>query len=248
MRSDENRAVPMRSPVVNSRFAPIIAVLAASSLVALAAAPAASAATLYACVNKRTGAARVFTRKPSCRKHETRVSWNTQGPAGKTGVPGKNGTTGKTGPSGKNGTNGTDGSNGAANGYYASATEFAEFTGKTEFTVLGEAVPAGSYIVSAKTVVSSSAKLSTRAASVCELLVGGVVADTAGWDAGLVEESAKWVGEATLSLDAAVTVKARTTLSLVCSDLSPDASPNTNEQKVGAAFSQMVAGQTTQNS
>jgi len=43
-------------------------------------------------------------------------------------------------------------------------------------------------------------------------------------------------------------VKARTTLSIVCSDLSPDASPNTNEQKVGAAFTQLVAVQTTQNS
>lgn len=100
--------------------------------------------------------------------------------------------------------------------------------------------------MSAKTVVSSSATESVQAASVCELQDGGpgAVADTAGWDAGLVAESTTFVGEATLSLDAAVSLKATTVLSLVCSDLSPD----TNEQKIGAAFSQIVAVQTTQNS
>ena len=238
----------MHSSILNRRLAPVVGALAASLLGVLAAAPQASAATLYACVNRHTGSVRVFTRRPVCRKHEIRVSWNTQGYVGKTGAPGKNGINGKNGANGKNGTNGTNGANGAANGYFVSVPEFTEFTGKTEATVLSEAIPAGSYIVSAKTVVSSSAKASTRAASVCELLVGGVVADTAGWDAGLVEESGKWVGETTLALDAAVTVKARTTLSIVCSDLSPDAAPNTNEQKVGAAFTQLVAVQTTQNS
>jgi hypothetical protein len=234
--------------VLNRRLAPVVGALAASLVGALAAAPQASAATLYACVNRHTGSVRVFTRRPICRRHEVRVSWNTQGYVGKTGAPGKNGINGKNGANGKNGTNGTNGANGAANGYFVSVPEFTEFTDKTEATVLSEAIPAGSYIVSAKTVISSSAKAESRAASVCELLVGGVVADTSGWDAGLVGESGKWVGETTLALDAAVTVKARTTLSIVCSDLSSDASPNTNEQKVGAAFSQLVAVQTTQNS
>lgn len=71
----------MNAPVANHRFGLIVVVLAALSLAAFAAPPPASAATLYACVNKRTGAARVFTRKPTCRRHEMRVSWNTQGPA-----------------------------------------------------------------------------------------------------------------------------------------------------------------------
>jgi hypothetical protein len=235
---------------LNRRLAPVVGVLAASLLGVLASAPQAGAATLYACVNRHNGSVRVFTRRPICRKHEIRVSWNTQGSVGKTGAPGKNGATGKTGPTGKTGLTGPTGPNGAANGYSASAPAFAEFTGKKEATILTKTISAGNYIVSAKTVVSSSATAFTRGAAVCELLVGGpgAAADTAGWDAGLVEESGKFVGESTLSLDAAVTVKATTVLSLVCSDLSPDASPNTNEQKVGAAFSQLVAVQTTQNS
>jgi hypothetical protein len=234
----------VHSSILNRRLAPVVGALAASLLGVLAAAPQASAATLYACVNRHTGSVRVFTRRPICRKHEVRVSWNTQGYVGKTGAPGKTGATGKTGPTGKTGLTGPPGPNGAANGYSASAKE-TEFTGKKEVTVVFKAVPAGNYIVSAKTVVSSSATASIRAAAVCELLVGGpgAVADTAGWDTGLAQESAAFVGEGTLSLEATVTVKAETVLSLVCTDLSPD----TNGQKIAAAFSQIVAVQTTHN-
>lgn len=238
----------MHSSVLNRRLAPLVGVLAASSVGVLAAAPPAGAATIYACVNRHTGSVRVFTRKPICRKHEVRVSWNTQGYVGKTGAPGKTGATGKTGPTGKTGAEGPKGAtgpNGVANGYSASGKEPVEFTGKKEVTVVSKSVPAGNYIVSAKTVVSSSATAAIRAAAVCELLIGGpgTVADTAGWNTGLAQESAEFVGEATLSLEAAVTVKAETVLSLVCTDLSPD----TNTQTIGAASSQLVAVQTAHN-
>ncbi len=235
----------MSSQVTTTRLTAAAGAVATLALAALASSPPASAQTIYACVNKRTGAARLYyTREPRCKRGQARLSWNTQGPAGRNGANGKNGATGKTGPTGKNGTNGTNGNNGAVAGYSASEPAFTEFTGKKEVTILAKTVPAGSYVVSAKTVLSSSATLGIRAAGVCELLNGGAVVDTSGWDAGLVQESTKYIGEATLSLQAAVSVKATTVLSLVCSDLSPDE----DAQLIGAALSQIAAVQTTQNS
>ncbi|MGD0453645.1 MAG: collagen-like protein [Solirubrobacteraceae bacterium] len=235
----------MSSTGISPRITAAAGAVATLALAALVSPPPTSAATIYACVNKRTGAARLFyTKAPRCKRGQARLSWNTQGPAGRNGANGRNGATGKTGPTGKNGTNGINGSNGAVAGYSASEPAFMEFTGKKEVTILAKTVPAGSYIVSAKTVLSSSATLGIRAAGVCELLDGGAVVDTSGWDAGLVQESAKYIGEATLSLQAAVSVKATTVLSLVCSDLSPDE----DAQLIGATFSQIAAVQTTQNS
>jgi hypothetical protein len=238
----------MRSLFTNRRLAPIAGALAAMSLAALAAAPQASATTIYACVNKRTGAARVFTRIPRCSRHERRVAWDTQGPAGRTGATGKTGPTGRTGLTGKNGTNGTNGANGANGavaGYSASQPASVEFTGKKEAPILTKTLPPGNYIVSAKTVVSSTATALTRSAAVCELQGGGptVVLDTSGWDAELADDAGTYLGETTLSLDAAVTLKATTVLSLVCSDLTSDPSGQT----FSAVHSQIVAVETTQN-
>lgn len=233
----------MHSLFTNRRLAPLAGALAALSLAALAAAPQAGAATIFACVNRHSGVARVYTHLPRCRRHETRIAWNTQGPAGKTGPTGKTGPAGKTGPTGKNGTNGL---NGAVAGYSISQSTPTEFTGKKEAPILTKTVPAGSYIVSAKAVVSATAAAAVRAAVVCELLDGGsgAVVDTSGWDTGLVEEvPGKYIGEATLSMNAAVTVKATTVLSLVCSDPTSDPS----EEKLSAADSQIVAVETTQN-
>jgi hypothetical protein len=239
----------MRSPLSNRLLAPIAGALAAVALTALTAAPQAGAATVYACVNRQTHTARIFTRLPVCRRHETRVAWNTQGPAGRNGATGKTGPAGRTGPPGKtgiSGTNGTDGANGAAAGYSASQPASVEFTGKKEVIILTKALLAGSYIVSAKTVVSSTAATAgVRAAVVCELLDGGpgAVLDTSGWDTGLVEDSGSFIGETTLALDAAVTLKATTVVSLACSDQSPEAT----EPKVGASLSQIVAVETALN-
>ena len=100
--------------------------------------------------------------------------------------------------------------------------------------------------MSAKTVVSSRATAAIKAAAVCELLDGGpgAMADTAGWGTETVQEiPSAFIGETTLSLEAAVTFKATTTVSLVCTDRSPDK----EGQKIGAASSQIVAVQTTQN-
>jgi hypothetical protein len=67
----------------------------------------AQASTLFACM-KKSGSAHVFTKKPKCKKGETKLSWNTAGPAG------KNGTSGSNGANGANGANGTNGKDGAA--------------------------------------------------------------------------------------------------------------------------------------
>ncbi|HSZ12930.1 MAG TPA: hypothetical protein VK790_02725 [Solirubrobacteraceae bacterium] len=234
----------MRS-AANRRLTPLAVAIAVPALSALSVASQASAATIYACVNKRTGVARVFTHKPRCRRNETRLLWNTPGPAGRNGANGKNGATGKTGQAGKNGTNGTNGTNGAVNGYSAGKPEFTEFTGK-EAVIVTRSLPAGSYILTAKTVVSATASaVPIRAAAVCVLLDGGLAPlDSAGWNTGLVEDSGKLIGETTLSLAAAVTLKATTFVSLACSDLSPQE----HELKIGAAFSQIVAVQTALNS
>lgn len=79
-------------------------VLAAGAILlgALASAPQAGAATLYACI-KKNGTAHIYAKKPKCKKHETKLSWNTEGPAGKNGTNGangKDGATGKEGPAG----------------------------------------------------------------------------------------------------------------------------------------------------
>jgi hypothetical protein len=79
---------------------------------ALAVAPEAGAATLYACV-KKNGTPRVLTtKKPKCKKGETKLSWNIEGTAGKNGINGINGTNGANGKDGKEGKEGKAGAPG----------------------------------------------------------------------------------------------------------------------------------------
>src|SRR6185312_11709382 len=91
---------------------------------ALAVVPQASASTLYACV-KKNGSAHVYSKKPKCKKGESKLSWNTAGPAGKNGANGTNGA------NGANGVNGANGANGAADGFSATGGEV-EYTAGTE--------------------------------------------------------------------------------------------------------------------
>jgi hypothetical protein len=74
----------------------------------LATASQAGATTYYACV-KKSGNAHIYTKKPKCKKGESKLSWNNVGPAGRNGG---NGANGKNGANGTNGTNGTNGSKG----------------------------------------------------------------------------------------------------------------------------------------
>jgi hypothetical protein len=55
---------------------------------------------LEACVNPGNGGMRLVSASTACHKNETRVSWNSEGPAGPPGPPGATGPTGATGPQG----------------------------------------------------------------------------------------------------------------------------------------------------
>jgi hypothetical protein len=90
--------------------------------VALAAQPSArrpSNAVINACVKKGSGQLRVIRTGSGCRKNESRLSWNVQGPAGPrgatgaTGVTGPAGAAGPAGPAGPAGAKGDPGARGA---------------------------------------------------------------------------------------------------------------------------------------
>jgi hypothetical protein len=84
------------------RSAMLLAVMGILLSAALAWATQARAATLYACV-KKNGNAHIYAKKPKCKKGESKLSWNTAGPAGSKGAGGVNGANGTNGVSGTNG-------------------------------------------------------------------------------------------------------------------------------------------------
>jgi len=69
-------------------------------LLGMVAASEAHASTLWACV-KKNGSAHVFRRKPRCKRGESRLSWNSRGPAGKNGTSGARGVPGAAGAPGQ---------------------------------------------------------------------------------------------------------------------------------------------------
>jgi hypothetical protein len=95
------------STAITRRGTPLVAAAIISLLAMLAMAPQAGATTYYACV-KKNGAAHIYTKKPKCRRGESKLSWNSRGPAGRNGKNGANGANGKNGASGANGANGTN--------------------------------------------------------------------------------------------------------------------------------------------
>ena len=132
-------------------------------LVGLASATAADGATIYACV-KRNGSIRLVARAARCRFRESKISWNTRGPAGRNGASGKNGANGKNGSTGATGKTGPSGTNGA-DGADGSSTGSVDFNdGPFELGPLQQAVatlpnvPAGNYILAAKVQVENANK------------------------------------------------------------------------------------------
>jgi hypothetical protein len=100
----------------------VCALLAGTALplVGLAGAPAANASTIYACV-KRSGAVRLVARTSRCRFRESKIAWNTRGPAGARGPTGPRGAGGAKGDKGATGTAGGKGETGSTG---APATTF----------------------------------------------------------------------------------------------------------------------------
>ena len=84
--------------------------VASISLGAIQLVSAANDATITACASKSTGGMRYIT-KGSCKKTETKLSWNQQGPQGFPGAKGDSGAKGETGASGSKGETGTNGQN-----------------------------------------------------------------------------------------------------------------------------------------
>lgn len=96
-----------------SRSVAVALVTGTLLLTAFVAMPFADSSTaIYACVNRRSGTMRAIANTAKCRRGESKLSWNTEGPAGKagaTGQPGKEGPQGIAGLAGKEGPRGTEG-------------------------------------------------------------------------------------------------------------------------------------------
>jgi hypothetical protein len=83
-----------------------LVVTIALALAALAVTAQASAATIYACVKKKGGSVHIVGKRAKCKKGETKMSWNSPGPAGNNGAqgaPGLSGSQGNTGGPGPQG-------------------------------------------------------------------------------------------------------------------------------------------------
>lgn len=138
------------------RMPPLVLSLV-SVLVAAPAARAASPSTLYACV-RRDGTARLYTKKPKCKKHESRLSWNVQGPPGAGGSNGANGAEGR------------PGANGAVHGF--SAENNSGLTLQEGSQLVPEMtikLPPGSFIASAVIGVVASAETAGAEGVICTL-------------------------------------------------------------------------------
>lgn len=81
------------------------------SSLALAAVPAPNG-TITGCYHNQSGALRVVDSAEQCRRQETAMTWNQQGPTGPTGAQGPQGETGTTGPQGLPGEPGATGPQG----------------------------------------------------------------------------------------------------------------------------------------
>jgi len=232
-----------------ARRGALATVTAAALLLGLLMASQAQASTLYACV-KKNGSAHVYSKKPKCKKGESKLSWNTAGPAGKNGANGTNGA------NGANGVNGANGANGAADGFSATGGEV-EYTAGTEgspVTILSKSLPAGNFIVTGKTeLLLSDNKAGGDAATTCKMIdipTGGGTAtiDRSAW-ASLINVPFIIVdlAQTTLPFNMALSSPAHaSTVSIVCYLTIKEAAGGT--LTATANESRITAVQTTANS
>lgn len=227
---------------LTQRLTYLIAAAASLLVAAFAVAPSADASTLYACV-KKNGSAHVYTKKPKCKKGEKRLSWNTEGPAGKNGANGTNGTAG------------TNGINGAVAGFSATATGV-NYRGASEgspATIVSKALPAGNFIVQAKTeLIVSDTKTGGEIITGCNLIDtpsggGTTVKDTATWFT-LINVPFIFVDLADTTIPFGLAVNSpshASTVSLVCYPTSVEASGGTVTAEADNAV--ITAVQTSSN-
>jgi len=139
--------------------------------VALAAEPGArtpTSAVIHACVNKKTGVARIVGASARCRRSESAIAWNGQGARGAAGEPGAAGPqgpagpagpAGQTGPAGPAGPQGPAGPPGTGGGLSGAHTLVATFTADGADHTLscpaGELAIGGGFQVTRATIVTS---------------------------------------------------------------------------------------------
>jgi hypothetical protein len=231
----------------NARAMAVLAATGALLLAVFAAAPQAEASTLYACVKSKSGTARVFTKKPKCKKGESKISWNTAGPAGKNGSNGTNGTNGATGATGANG------ANGAVAGYSASKSAAVNIIGGTleaPVVILTKTIPAGSYIVFAKSVIatgdtSNGAKWTAQCDLTDKPASGTSTVDTSTASGEVVTNFLFHTGFAALPLGMAITTTTESTLTLACTEVWNTSA--TGKFEMSATNSLITALQTSHN-
>jgi hypothetical protein len=143
----------MYIPVSRRGLAVLVAV-GGLLLPALINASQAGASTLYACV-KKDGTAHIYANKPKCKKRETKLSWSTEGPAGKNGASGLNGANGANGINGKEGLQGLIGPQGPG----ATTFTFDSAASASPTRVTLGAVPGGTISVDCFQPAAGEAKL-----------------------------------------------------------------------------------------
>jgi hypothetical protein len=219
------------STLAKTRMAVVLGVTVALLLAAFAVAPQADAATIYACVKKGTGAARIVSKKSKCKKSESKLSWSTEGPAGRSGANGANGANGKEGSAGK------DGANGAVAVYAATRLTTAALSA-SEVEVLGKSLPAGHYLASAKVLTRAFAAGGGFLAVRCELWDKGTetTLDEAEWAGGLAEfKAGEFGGAATLPLQAAFSTAGSDEIQVWCETTANGASASANAENTQIA-------------
>jgi hypothetical protein len=216
--------------------------VAAIALLIPVVASAAGATTIYACVNKKSGAMRIVSAKAKCKRTEHKLSWGTTGPAGPAGAPG---TPGAAGAPGANGV-GADYSSFNLGLVALALSENAEI-------VVSKTIPAGNYFASAKTVVGGDAKSAVLVAVVCQLVDSAntphfgeptEAIDTSEWFQQLsyTGSGTEYTGGSTMEMQGQLTTTEPTTLALVCIPIE-----GTKEATVDALDAQVSALQTTVN-
>jgi hypothetical protein len=224
----------------------LISATGAAALLALAAAPASSAATIYTCVSKK-GAMRVVSAKTKCKHGESKLSWSSSGPAGPAGVTGAAGATGAAGKQGASG-------DGIDYGTSKIGKESVELAKGSEAVVLSKTLPAGTYFVTAQTtLLVAEAKTSTLEAIACGIAdstgtpaflePAGQALDESVWFQTLMSlGSGEFGASSNMALQTQLTTTAPTTLALMCATVE-----GTSEGLTEAFDSELSALQTTAN-
>jgi hypothetical protein len=180
---------------------------AVAALAPIAVVSRADAATIHVCVKKSTGAMRQVSAAARCKHGERKLSWNSQGTAGKNGLPGAGGANGAPGASG------APGSNGAIAAYSA----FEETPVPLEAVVVSKTLPAGRWAIFAGADVFARASTTGRLVLGCELDEAAHSVDFSTAYMPLLErEPGKFRAETAVSTQAAVTLSSPTTFELRC--------------------------------